>query len=391
MPQHLHRVHPAPGAALLEHHADAGEQLPPLRDGVETEDAHAAGLRPPVALAGLQRGRLAGPVGTEHGRDRAALDDQVETVDGDHVAVGHPESADLDSRRRGSGHPREVVGSARLRPRCPRAPRPTPAPGRRRPAARARGRAPAPWMARQTRSGVQGRSTCRTPRWRSASTTAFCTAGVDPMVADSPMPLAPSGLTGVGVSVLLASSDDRVGGGRQRVVDEGRGQRRALVVVDHLLPQRLGDALDRAAVLLAGDQQRVEDPSAVVDGDVAQRADPAGVEVDLDDRDVRAEGEGREGQLVVGGDRQPALVLVGVGRELLPRQPRVRDARDRERAVVEDHVLGCGLQHPCGQLDRLLLQLVGGLADRVAADLQRARAARAAAPSGSTRCRTARR
>ena len=31
VPQHLHRVHPAPRAALLEHHADAGEQLPPLR------------------------------------------------------------------------------------------------------------------------------------------------------------------------------------------------------------------------------------------------------------------------------------------------------------------------------------------------------------------------
>ena len=64
---------------------------------------------------------------------------------------------------------------------------------------------PAPWMASQTRSGVQGRSMWRTPRWLRASTTAFWTAGVAPMVADSPMPLAPSGFTGVGVSVLLAS------------------------------------------------------------------------------------------------------------------------------------------------------------------------------------------
>ena len=47
---------------------------------------------------------------------------------------------------------------------------------------------------------------CLTPRCLSASTTAFCTAGVEPIVADSPMPLAPIGLTGVGVSVLEASS-----------------------------------------------------------------------------------------------------------------------------------------------------------------------------------------
>ena len=46
----------------------------------------------------------------------------------------------------------------------------------------------------------------RTPRWLSASTTAFCTAGVEPMVADSPIPLAPIGFMGVGVSVLLVSS-----------------------------------------------------------------------------------------------------------------------------------------------------------------------------------------
>ena len=35
--------------------------------------------------------------------------------------------------------------------------------------------------------------------------TAFCTAGVEPIVPDSPMPFAPSGLSGVGVSVFDAS------------------------------------------------------------------------------------------------------------------------------------------------------------------------------------------
>jgi hypothetical protein len=45
----------------------------------------------------------------------------------------------------------------------------------------------------------------RTPRWASASITAFCTAGVLPMVLASPMPFAPSGFSGVGVCVLCDS------------------------------------------------------------------------------------------------------------------------------------------------------------------------------------------
>ena len=45
-----------------------------------------------------------------------------------------------------------------------------------------------------TRCGEAGMSMCRTPRWLSASTMAFCTAGVAPIVPASPMPLAPSGL-----------------------------------------------------------------------------------------------------------------------------------------------------------------------------------------------------
>ena len=60
-------------------------------------------------------------------------------------------------------------------------------------------------MARHTASLVQGRSMWRTPRWATASMTAFCTAGVLPMVLASPMPFAPSGFSGDGVSVLCTS------------------------------------------------------------------------------------------------------------------------------------------------------------------------------------------
>ena len=69
------------------------------------------------------------------------------------------------------------------------------APRRLHPQRRARYRgAPAAPMARHTRSARSGMSRWRTPNGRSASTTALTTAGVEPMVAASPMPLAPSGI-----------------------------------------------------------------------------------------------------------------------------------------------------------------------------------------------------
>jgi len=45
----------------------------------------------------------------------------------------------------------------------------------------------------------------RTPRWLTASMTEFCTAGVAPIVPASPIPLTPSGLIGVGVSLSSSS------------------------------------------------------------------------------------------------------------------------------------------------------------------------------------------
>ena len=56
-------------------------------------------------------------------------------------------------------------------------------------------------MAAHTRAGVQGMSMCVTPNGASASTTALTTAGGEPTVADSPMPFAPIGWCGDGVTV----------------------------------------------------------------------------------------------------------------------------------------------------------------------------------------------
>ena len=123
------------------------------------------------------------------------------------------------------------------------------------------------WIADRphTRSGVSGMSRWRTPRWASASTTAFCTAGGAPMVPDSAMPLTPRGLLGDGVTVLRHSNDGRSARRREGVVDEAARAQVAVLVVDELLEQRLRDALAQPAVHLALGEQRVEDHPGVVD------------------------------------------------------------------------------------------------------------------------------
>ncbi len=66
-------------------------------------------------------------------------------------------------------------------------------------------------IARHTRSGVQGIWMSLTPRWRTASTTALTTAGVEAMVPASPTPLVPRVLVVLGevvwsISKLIVSA-----------------------------------------------------------------------------------------------------------------------------------------------------------------------------------------
>ena len=141
------------------------------------------------------------PPGRAEGLEQHRVELEVDALEG----AAHPGGAATDDDHVVlllAGH-RSVRSSPR--PRWP---------GRRR--RRAAGRRPP--GARATRAGAgppghprspatparacTGMSMWRTPRWLSASTTAFCTAGMEPIVPDSPMPLAPSGLSGVGVSVF---------------------------------------------------------------------------------------------------------------------------------------------------------------------------------------------
>ena len=67
-------------------------------------------------------------------------------------------------------------------------------------------------MALHTRSGVHGMRMSFTPNWRTASTIAFTTAGVEAIVPASPTPLVPSvlvvdGLVVWSISKLIVSAD----------------------------------------------------------------------------------------------------------------------------------------------------------------------------------------
>ena len=121
--------------------------------------------------------------------------------------------------------------------------------------------------------------------------TALCTAGVAPIVPDSPMPFAPSGVQGRGRLHLDRLERRELRGRREAVARERCGLRIARLVEEHRLVERLRDAGRDAAVDLALGDERVDDGAGVVDRDVPQGDGRAGLRVDLHDRDVRAERE----------------------------------------------------------------------------------------------------
>jgi muramoyltetrapeptide carboxypeptidase LdcA involved in peptidoglycan recycling len=92
--EHLHGAYAAPGAPALQHDTDPGEQLGAVALGVAAQHPHGAALRDPVTLAGLERCRLAGAVGAEHGGDRSPRDLERQPVDGHLVAVRHHQAVD---------------------------------------------------------------------------------------------------------------------------------------------------------------------------------------------------------------------------------------------------------------------------------------------------------
>ena len=151
------------------------------------------------------------------------------------------------------------------------------------------------------------------------------------MVPASPMPLAPSGLVGDGVTVRADSHAREVGRRRDHVVDERPREDLPALVVDGLLEQRLRDRLRDPAVHLALDDHRVDDVAAVVDRRVALDRRPCPVVgVDLDLGDVRAEREREVGRVE---ERRRLEVRLDAGGHRVARPGGEGELLDRLRAL----------------------------------------------------------
>src|SRR5581483_8897746 len=122
-----------------------------------------------------------------------------------------------------------------------------------------------------------------------------------------------------------------------------------------------------AAVDLGLDEHVVQHRAAVVDGDVADEARIAGLDVHLHDRDVASEREG----LVALVELRARLERSELG----PRQRPRGHAPDPEAAAAQVlDVIARGLEPPRRLVLRLLDELDADLAHRAAAELQRPRA-----------------
>ena len=117
-----------------------------------------------------------------------------------------------------------------------------------------------------------------------------------------------------------------LGRGRHEVVEEGRRERCALVVVDEVLVEHPADPLHDAARDLAFHDHRVDHDAAVLAHHVAQHRDHAGVGIDLDGAHV-ARVRPRDRRCLVPHGRLEAGRQLG--RKLTRRV--VRDRRDLAR------------------------------------------------------------
>ena len=142
---------------------------------------------------------------------------------------------------------------------------------------------------------------------------------------------------------------------------------------------------------LAVDEQRVHDDTAVVDRDVLARRDPAGLGVDLDDRDVRAERERGTGPLGVVLHHQRLAALrcrpprAPTTRAPCSAHPRRRGGRRRRRRCLPARLRAARLRAPWPSRRRASRS--GGPRCRRAAPSATRRCRRRAARA---RCRTAR-
>jgi len=155
------------------------------------------------------------------------------------------------------------------------------------------------WSARQTRSGVSGRSRMGTPV---ASRTAAPTAAATHNSAPSLIPFEPYGPGPSPFSMVsLRSSSGQVHARRDPIVDGAEVSDAPRFVEDVVLHEGMAEALDRGAFVLRPDLERVQGLADVRHGDVPDDGDIARplVYLGLDGRAVELEECGRSAEGMV--------------------------------------------------------------------------------------------
>ena len=137
-------------------------------------------------------------------------------------------------------------------------------------------------IAASSRRGVIGHLGHLDAESASASFTAFAIAAGGAIAPPSPMPFWPKSVSGDGVSMCSMRDRRHLGRARQHVVGKRRSERLPLRVERHLLVERGADALRGAAEHLPVDDHRVHQRAAVLDDDVVEDLDRAGLGVDRD-------------------------------------------------------------------------------------------------------------
>ena len=246
-------------------------------------------------------------------------------------------------------------------------------------------------IAIQTFCPLTGMSMWRTPRCDTASMTALCTAGVEPMVPDSPMPFGAERVQRRRRLRVGRLEARELGRARDRVVHEVGGLRVAVLVVGDAFPQRLGRTLRDPAVLLARHEQRIEDASRSRRRRHGGRLDLARLDVDLDDGDMRAERIGRLALVEVEFVRRARAPCPRGASPVLRRNASsahdsaARARRPRRGARLRSSTMSSTLASSrCAASWRPLRQhLFARLVERAAADLQRAGTHRSRDPRGT--------
>ena len=152
------------------------------------------------------------------------------------------------------------------------------------------------WMSCHSRGGVKGSSRTSTLSERSALETAFAIAPPTGMMPPSPAPLAPSGLFGEGCCFERDRADHGIiGRDRDQVIRERGRQQLPVRIVGDLLAEHAAQALHRGADHLAVQCHRVDDAADIVDHDIVDDLDMAGLGIDRDMGDRGAVGVGRLG------------------------------------------------------------------------------------------------